>query len=1148
MKGTFQGDYSRSLFDPRKHYRSVRMQQGRVQLDADWNEQADILNHRIRTGTVDLVGLSGGPAERAGFGLSPRFCLDLEASRQHFVLVGGTEGCTLPEPADTHPSRAGFTIEARVQARSHGTLFSQWLRAGEERRFRLACVLSLEQERLRFHRAGLEESDLVSEPVDFLHRTHHIAVVYRSHETVIFVDGEERGRDNNGFVLPSGRSLFLVGANFHEQRAHNCLNGSFYSLRLWNVARTRLELAQSRDPHCQGEASDAGIVADWRFNHDSGTEIRDHSSYGNHGVTRGDAGSLPRFGLGDVTLSAGRYYVDGILCENDDETVFSLQPEIPGLPFPRPRGQELEEYLFYLDVWERSVSAVEDPDIRETALGGPDTTTRARVVAQVRCLPLAGVDGEARPFERQEWIDLVEERRRGELRVRRQLAPATPLENLLYRVEIHNRGDAYGSPRSLDGSSGVSSTVEVDPQNPKSLVLSEWAQDWQPGHMVEVFSSASTPPQKGGTPPQKGGTLAMVVAVTARRALEVDTDLASLSDQEGLRIRAIATFKWSRANASIAFPIAEVDPGNRLVTLLAQVPELVELEAGSWVEVVDDPYTLRGETAHLCRVKEVDVLHHRVRLDRPPPVGVGAREEHHPFLRLWDQRGAEVTSQGVIPVRAGVSQRLESGIEVQFEGNAPYRGGDYWMIPVRAQGEEVHWPLNGDGVPVALPPHGVTHHYVPLALLSYQAGRFELDDLRTTFRPLSTGAVSKAGDWVEGDLGVRGEMDVQGDLFVRGRATVGELHGPLATPGIVESHHLVDGSVTPEKISPEVGLIPWGYFILGPTSDPPPGFVYTGSVLTLFNEESLWVDRLEIPEGGPPGPLKSAVLDGKVYTFLESGDVWCYEPVTNSWQRRRDMPLPRRSFAVVPLEGQIHVLGGLDRVGRSTDSHLSYEPTRDEWTERASLPVARGSLAAVAWDRQIYALGGVVDSWWGRRLTRRHEAYDPLTETWVNRCPLPRCCAGVGAATLGGKIHVLGGEVSWLFGHWGRTLTRKHRQYHPGSDRWLDESTPLPTPRRDLGLATMYGKLFAVGGRGPFGWLDDCDRFDPATGGWSSDTPLHEPIDGPGVATVAGALYVTGAMRSPGTRGVLVEENRLARRYYVHQRTLGDTLLDEALP
>src|SRR5438105_11166756 len=62
-----QGDYSRLTFDPSKHYRGVRMQQGRVQLDADWNEQIDILNYFFETQLKDLLGSSGAPQATAGF-------------------------------------------------------------------------------------------------------------------------------------------------------------------------------------------------------------------------------------------------------------------------------------------------------------------------------------------------------------------------------------------------------------------------------------------------------------------------------------------------------------------------------------------------------------------------------------------------------------------------------------------------------------------------------------------------------------------------------------------------------------------------------------------------------------------------------------------------------------------------------------------------------------------------------------------------------------------------------------------------------------------------------------------------------------------------------------------------------------------------
>ncbi|MFJ2865884.1 DUF6519 domain-containing protein [Kitasatospora sp. NPDC087314] len=61
------GDFTRWTFDPQQAYRAVLLQQGRVLLDADWNEQAAITAHHDETRTLDVVGPDGGPAAGAGF-------------------------------------------------------------------------------------------------------------------------------------------------------------------------------------------------------------------------------------------------------------------------------------------------------------------------------------------------------------------------------------------------------------------------------------------------------------------------------------------------------------------------------------------------------------------------------------------------------------------------------------------------------------------------------------------------------------------------------------------------------------------------------------------------------------------------------------------------------------------------------------------------------------------------------------------------------------------------------------------------------------------------------------------------------------------------------------------------------------------------
>jgi hypothetical protein len=67
-----KGDFSRLTWDRRKHYAAVLMQQGRLQVDADWNEQIDIIMHRLETEVADYVGHSGVPARApTGFKVTP---------------------------------------------------------------------------------------------------------------------------------------------------------------------------------------------------------------------------------------------------------------------------------------------------------------------------------------------------------------------------------------------------------------------------------------------------------------------------------------------------------------------------------------------------------------------------------------------------------------------------------------------------------------------------------------------------------------------------------------------------------------------------------------------------------------------------------------------------------------------------------------------------------------------------------------------------------------------------------------------------------------------------------------------------------------------------------------------------------------------
>jgi len=59
-------DITRFLVQPRKHYAGARMQQGRVVLDSDFNEEAELVDEDRRRALLEIVGPSGSPDE--GFG------------------------------------------------------------------------------------------------------------------------------------------------------------------------------------------------------------------------------------------------------------------------------------------------------------------------------------------------------------------------------------------------------------------------------------------------------------------------------------------------------------------------------------------------------------------------------------------------------------------------------------------------------------------------------------------------------------------------------------------------------------------------------------------------------------------------------------------------------------------------------------------------------------------------------------------------------------------------------------------------------------------------------------------------------------------------------------------------------------------------
>ena len=117
----------------------------------------------------------------------------------------------------------------------------------------------------------------------------------------------------------------------------------------------------------------------------------------------------------------------------------------------------------------------------------------------------------------------------------------------------------------------------------------------------------------------------------------------------------------------------------------------------------------------------------------------------------------------------------------------------------------------------------------------------------------------------------------------------------------------------------------------------------------------------------PASTPASCVVDGILYVMgghypyhNRARTVWAYDPQTDSWTRKADMPTARRFPAAAAVDGIIYVVGGTGGgwPGAAVLPVAAYDPKTDTWTNKANMPTGRATLAACAVDGIIYAIGG----------------------------------------------------------------------------------------------------------------------------------------------------------------------------------------------
>ena len=236
-----------------------------------------------------------------------------------------------------------------------------------------------------------------------------------------------------------------------------------------------------------------------------------------------------------------------------------------------------------------------------------------------------------------------------------------------------------------------------------------------------------------------------------------------------------------------------------------------------------------------------------------------------------------------------------------------------------------------------------------------------------------------------------------------------------------------------------------------------------------------------------------------------------YDPSTDRWTAKAPMPVGLHHAGIGVTGGRLYVIGGYTQSGlgvwQPAANVYAYDPATDTWVERAPMPTARGALSVTEHEGQLYAIGG-----YDRKANSAAvEVYDPAHNTWASRAALPTPRDHLAAATVAGKVYAIGGRRN---GDYERNLSVTE-VYDPAIDRWA-RAADLPTARSGITASEVGGRVYVFGGEDGEGTFRENEAYDPVRDTWQTMAPMPTGRHGLGSAVVQGRIYVISGGPTPG--------------------------------
>lgn len=174
-------------------------------------------------------------------------------------------------------------------------------------------------------------------------------------------------------------------------------------------------------------------------------------------------------------------------------------------------------------------------------------------------------------------------------------------------------------------------------------------------------------------------------------------------------------------------------------------------------------------------------------------------------------------------------------------------------------------------------------------------------------------------------------------------------------------------------------------------------------------------------KSSPPNPMAvhcSAVVNGKIYVFggLDAAgntvkNVSEYDPANDKWAQKADMPTARCFASASAVDGKIYVIGGVTTAiglgGQALSTVEEYDPATDTWTAKTDMPIVNSAHTSGVVNGKIYVIGGAISP---ADYTQEVCKYDPVKDRWERMTDILTPRAFLSTSEVNGKLYAIGGS------------------------------------------------------------------------------------------------------------------------------------------